>query len=128
MNRIEDNPNPEVDRRGEKRVNYTAILGFKEIDGEEIPAIPDTPNATGANLSLGGICFQSAKHPQGEHLILYLPDGARAAVRLVNITHDFESSTFTNHCEVLRWLPDNAKKVEAPTPEPIPWPITYDVQ
>ena len=128
MNRIENEQDPEVDRRVEKRVTYTAILGFKEVDGKEIPVVPESPNATGANLSLGGICFQSTKRPKGEHAILYLPDGARAVVRLANITFDFDSSTFTNHCEVVRWLPDDAKTVEPPTPEPVPWPLNYDVQ
>jgi len=125
MNKFEDNTDPDVDRRGEKRVTYTAILGFKEIKDEEIPPNPDIPNATGANLSLGGICFQSDERPLGEHLILYLPDGARAAVRVVNVTHDFDASKFTSHCEVIRWLPDNAKTLQQ-TPQQVPWPTTFD--
>ena len=109
-----------------KRVTYTAILGFKEIKGEEIPANPDKPNATGSNLSLGGICFQSTNRPLGSHVILYLPDGARAAVRVVGVTQDFETSIFTSHCDVVRWLPDNAKTLDKPTSEPMPWPINVN--
>ncbi len=125
--KVEDNPKPAVERRNEKRVKYTAILGFKELKGQKIPP---KSNATGTNLSLGGICFQSEKRPRCEFVILYLPDGARAVVRVANITQDGDSTKYTSHCEVMRWLPDGATMLESPNsePEPVHEPVTHDGQ
>ncbi|MDP6558206.1 MAG: hypothetical protein QGG71_26320 [Pirellulaceae bacterium] len=130
MTKVEDDPKPAVERRNEKRVRYTAILGFKELKGQKIPPNPPKPNATGANLSLGGICFQSEKRPRCEFVILYLPDGARAVVRVADITQDGDSRKYTSHCEVMRWLPDGATTLESPNsePEPVHEPVTHDVQ
>ena len=126
MSKLEDNPEPAVERRNEKRVTYTAILGFKELKGQKIPPYPSKPNALGADLSLGGICFQSDKRPKSEHVILYLPDAARALVRVVDTRQDIDSLKYTSHCEVVRWLPNDATTLEPPNPEPSPWPLDQD--
>ncbi|MDP6468061.1 MAG: hypothetical protein QF918_09995 [Pirellulaceae bacterium] len=123
-----DNLEPDVERRNDKRVNYTAILGFKELKGQKIPSNPPKPNATSQDLSLGGICFQSKKRPQGEFVILYLPDGARAVARVANITQDADSLKHSCHCKVVRWLPDGVTSIELPNSAPMHSPATQDDQ
>jgi hypothetical protein len=105
MTKVEDNAE---ERRGEKRVTYTAVLGFEDYKGDDLACSPPKPNATGANLSLGGICFQSDKRPQSDKVMLFLPDGSRAIARVVDVTEEDKSLIYTNHCEVLRWLPNDA--------------------
>ena len=107
-----DDRKPAVDRRSDNRVDYTAILGFKEFKGQKIPRNPSRPNAKSKDLSLGGICFKSKKRPKSEHVILYLPDGARGVARVVNITQDVDSLEYSCHCEVVQWLSECATTFE----------------
>ncbi len=117
-----DDPKSALERRNDNRVDYTAILGFKELKGQKIPPNPSRPNAKGTDLSLGGICFESKKRPKSEHVILYLPDGARAVARVANITQDVDSLEYSCHCEVVQWLPKGATTLERPNPKPVHQP------
>ena len=115
MSKVEDNAEPAVERRNEKRVTYTAILGFKDLKGlrgQKIPPKPHKLNATGVSLSLGGICFQSKKRPHTELVIVYLPDGARVVVRVAEITQDVDPLKYSCYCKFVRWLPDSATTLE----------------
>ena len=115
MTRVKNTPRMAVQRRNEKRVTYTAILGFKDLKGlkgQKIPHKPHKPNATGVSLSLSGICFQSRKRPKLELVILYLPDGARVVAHVVSISHDVDSLKYSCYCEFVRWLPDSATTLE----------------
>ena len=124
MAKLEDNPDPVVERRVEKRVTYSSILGFKELKGQKIPSNPFKPNATGANLSLGGICFLSEKRPKCDFVILYLADGARAVARVASVTQDVGSLEYASHCEVVQWLPDGVTTLETLNSQPVNWPVS----
>ncbi|MDP6721789.1 MAG: hypothetical protein QGF59_24180, partial [Pirellulaceae bacterium] len=100
----------------------------KELNGQKIPPNPPRPNATGQNLSLGGICFQTKRRPKSELLILYLPDGSRAVSRVVSITQDADSLKYSSHCKVVRWLPDGVTTIELPNSEPVNSPVTQGDQ
>ncbi len=128
MTNGEDNQKPADERRSDQRVTYTAILGFKELNGQKIPPNSPKPNAMAKDLSLGGICFQTKKRPKSELLILYLPDGSCAVSRVVNITQDVDSLTFSSHCKVVRWLPDSVTTIELPNSEPMNSPVTQGDQ
>jgi len=109
MTDFENGQEVTVERRKDKRVTYTAVLGFKELKGQKLPTAPAKLNASATNLSLGGICFRSDKRPQTEHVILYLPDGSRALARVVDVAQEVDSLKYINRCEVMRWLPEGVK-------------------
>ena len=125
MTNVEDNSEPDVERRRKKRVAYTAVLGFKELKGKKIPSNPK-PNAIGVNLSLSGISFQSKKRPQTKHVILYLPDGTRAVARVAAVTQEAGSLEYITHCLIVRWVPYDATTLEPPILEPVYWPVTQE--
>ncbi len=111
MTDVENDGKVPRERRKDKRVSYTAILGFEELHGRQIPSSPRKPNATGKNLSLAGICFLSERRPQTELIVLYLPDGARAVAHVVDISQEVDASKYLIHCQVQRWLPDGVTAI-----------------
>ena len=114
MTTVENDRTPSDERRREKRVTYTAILGFKEFNGRKIRSFPPKPNAAASNLSFTGMCFISKKRPKSELLIVYLPDGARAVVRVVAVKQHDDPTKLRIHCKFVEWLPDGATTLASP--------------